>query len=264
MSAGGELVLDVVGVEQRQQRVGLRVEIAGGACGLQQHPDMACATRSPGRCAGSGSRLAADSSAWWVWANGCAPAERHQPLQRRGGGAQRRRAEQERLLAGPLVLVEKHHHQAGPAAESAEHRALADAGGRARSSMVTASAPCSAISRRAASSRSCAIACRITASAGRRPTVRQLGSAHAHTDFNSAGINRTTVRLWSCEDRTWTFERDLDMTDILVLVGSLRAASMNRQIADVAAEVAAAEGIGVTSVRGSGRRALLQRGHGRR
>ena len=42
------------------------------------------------------------------------------------------------------------------------------------------------------------------------------------------------------------------MTDILVLVGSLRAASVNRQIADVAAEVAASEGIGATVYEGLG------------
>ena len=58
------------------------------------------------------------------------PAEGHQSIQRRRIGAQRRRAEQECLLLGLLVLVEQHHHQAGPAAEPAEQRALADAGGR--------------------------------------------------------------------------------------------------------------------------------------
>ena len=42
------------------------------------------------------------------------------------------------------------------------------------------------------------------------------------------------------------------MTDILVLVGSLRAASVNRQIADVAAEVAASEGIGAAVYVGLG------------
>ena len=41
------------------------------------------------------------------------------------------------------------------------------------------------------------------------------------------------------------------MTDILVLVGSLRAASVNRQIAEVAAEVAASEGIGARCTRDS-------------
>ena len=58
------------------------------------------------------------------------PAERHQPIQRRRVGAQRRRPEQKRLLTGSFVLVEQHHHQARPAAEPAEQRALADAGGR--------------------------------------------------------------------------------------------------------------------------------------
>ena len=42
------------------------------------------------------------------------------------------------------------------------------------------------------------------------------------------------------------------MTDILVLVGSLRAASVNRQIAEVAAEVAAADGHRVTVHQGLG------------
>ena len=58
------------------------------------------------------------------------PAERHQPIQRRRVGSQRRRAEQEGLLTGPFILVEQHHHQTGSAAEAAEQRALADAGGR--------------------------------------------------------------------------------------------------------------------------------------
>ncbi len=41
-------------------------------------------------------------------------------------GSEGRGPEQEGFLAGPLVLVEQHHHQPGPAAEPAEHRALAD------------------------------------------------------------------------------------------------------------------------------------------
>ena len=48
LAAVGELVVHVVGVEQRQQRVGLRVEVAGGARGVQQQPDMACAAASAG------------------------------------------------------------------------------------------------------------------------------------------------------------------------------------------------------------------------
>ena len=58
------------------------------------------------------------------------PAEGDQAIQRRCVGAQRRRPEQKCLLTGPFVLVEQHHHQAGPAAEPAEQRAFADAGGR--------------------------------------------------------------------------------------------------------------------------------------
>ena len=57
-------------------------------------------------------------------------AERHQPIHRRRIRPQRRRPEQECLLTGPFVLVEQDHHQAGTAAEPAEQRALADAGGR--------------------------------------------------------------------------------------------------------------------------------------
>ena len=56
--------------------------------------------------------------------------EGQQSLQRRRVRPERRGSEQEGLLAGPLVLVEQHHHQPGPAAEPAEHRALADARGR--------------------------------------------------------------------------------------------------------------------------------------
>jgi len=57
------------------------------------------------------------------------PAERHQSIDRWGIGSQRRRAEQKCLLIGPFVFVEQHHHQGGPAAEPAEQRAFADAGG---------------------------------------------------------------------------------------------------------------------------------------
>ena len=53
-----------------------------------------------------------------------------QPVQRRSTRPQRWRAEHEGLLLGLLVLVEQHDHQAGPAAEPAEQRALADARGR--------------------------------------------------------------------------------------------------------------------------------------
>ena len=53
-----------------------------------------------------------------------------QSVQRRRTRSQRWRPEHEGLLLGRLVLVEQHHHQAGPAAEPAEHRALADTGGR--------------------------------------------------------------------------------------------------------------------------------------
>ena len=55
--------------------------------------------------------------------------ECQQPIQRRRIRTQRRRAEHESLLADPLVLVEQHHHQSGPAAEPAENRSFADAGG---------------------------------------------------------------------------------------------------------------------------------------
>ena len=78
-----------------------------------------------------GSRLASDSSAWWVWTNSQpVSAVREQPVQRWRTRSQRWRAEHERLLFGLLVLVEQHDHQAGAAAEPAEQRALADTGGR--------------------------------------------------------------------------------------------------------------------------------------
>ena len=69
------------------------------------------------------------------------------------------------------------------------------------------------------------------------------------------------VRLWSCEDGHDTSEgtSNADMK-VLVLVGSLRAASVNRQIAELAAEVAAPDGDRRDGVRGAGRRAVLQRG----
>ena len=58
------------------------------------------------------------------------PAVGEQAIQRGRAGAQRGRPEQERLLLGLLVFVEQHDHQPGAAAEPAEQRALADAGGR--------------------------------------------------------------------------------------------------------------------------------------
>ena len=134
------------------------------------------------------------------------PAERDQPLQRRGGGAQRGRPEQERLLGGPLVLVEKHHHQAGPAAEPAEHRALADPGGpgeivhRDRVGATLGDQPAGGVEQQLP------VAGGVTAFGGYR--VRQ-GQFDVHlTDFNSIGINRTMVRL--CRVRMdMDFGRDL-------------------------------------------------------
>ena len=54
------------------------------------------------------------------------------------------------------------------------------------------------------------------------------------------------------------------MTNILVLLGSLRAASLNRQIADLAVELGATEGLGVAVYDGLGRGAAgadRRRGH---
>ena len=48
-AAVGELVMHVVGIEQRQQRVGLRVEVARRSRRVEQQPDMACAAAWPGR-----------------------------------------------------------------------------------------------------------------------------------------------------------------------------------------------------------------------
>lgn len=47
-------------------------------------------------------------------------------------------------------------------------------------------------------------------------------------------------------------EGNLAMTQVLVLVGSLRAASVNRQLADVVTEVAEADGVGATVFDGLG------------
>ena len=48
-AAIGELVVDVVGVEQREQRIGLRIEVTGGVGRGQQHPDMRVHAASPVR-----------------------------------------------------------------------------------------------------------------------------------------------------------------------------------------------------------------------
>ena len=132
LAAFGELVVHVVGVEQREQggrpaRRGRRwcprrpaAPECGVWCSVAGALNRIC-----------GSRLASDSSAWWA-CDELQPvaAVGQQSLQRRRTRAQRRRAEQERLLLDLLVLVEQHDHQPGPAAEPAEQRALADAGGR--------------------------------------------------------------------------------------------------------------------------------------
>ena len=110
----------------------------------------------------------------------------------------------------------------------------------AMSSIVTASAPRSAMSRRAASSSSARLRAASPRSvAERTPAIRPAGRWLTVDHFNSAGINRTAVRFRcariSPEDR-----KEMDMSDIkvLVLLGSLRAASINRQLAELAVETA--------------------------
>ena len=127
LTALGELVVHVVGVQQREQRGGLRVEVAGGARVFQQHRDVAVVQRRRGvephlRVAVGirQQRLMGFDELQPVAAVG------EQSIQRRRARAQRRRAEEEGLLLGLLVLVEQHDHQAGAAAEPAEQRALAD------------------------------------------------------------------------------------------------------------------------------------------
>ena len=127
----GELMVNVVGVEQGQQRVGLRVEVAGGAGRVPAADGHACAAAWPERCSGSADR------GWPTRAvrGGCGrtTASRPNASSRSSGGASgpsgggpNRKAS----WLAPLVLVEQHHHQAGAAAEPAEQRALAHTGGR--------------------------------------------------------------------------------------------------------------------------------------
>ena len=102
-----------------------------------------------------GSRLASESSARWALTNFSRSRPYASSRSRGGapgpsGGGPKRKA----CCWFLLVFVEQHDHQARAAAEPAEQRAFADARGLAMSSVVTASAPRSAIRRRAASSRS--------------------------------------------------------------------------------------------------------------
>ena len=118
-------------------------------------------------------------------------AERQQPFQRRGVGAEGRRAEEERLLAGLLVLVEQDHHQPGPATEPAEHRALADPGGRGdivhrdRVGALFGDEPAGGVEQQRPVAR------------GVAPLLRRAGRHRAGSflHFNPAGIKRTMVRL---------------------------------------------------------------------
>ncbi len=123
--------MHVVGVEQREQGGGLRVEVAGGARVFQQHPDMAVVQHrrrvEPHLRVAVGVR---EQRLMGVHELEPVAAVGQQPFQRRRARTQRWRAEHERLLLGLLVLVEQHDHQPGPAAEPAEQRALADTRGR--------------------------------------------------------------------------------------------------------------------------------------
>ena len=168
-----------------------------------------------------------------------------QPVQRGRTGPQRRRAEHERLLLDDLILVEQHHHQTGAAAEAAEQRALADARGHGDVVGRDASGPRSAIRRRAASRRSARLRAASPRSWGAwsvtGSSLSSRGAACQVTavSFSSAGMNRTAVRL-GCARIEGQPKGTWNMSDIkvLVLVGSLRAASVNRQLAELAIETA--------------------------
>ena len=127
-AALGELVLDVVGVEQGQR---------ASAC-ASRSPVVPAPPAAPVRACGApstgglyrvcGSRPAADSSAWWARTK--RSRSRPKATRRARGGAPGPSGGGPNMNAccwGPLVLVEQYDHQAGPAAEPAEQRALADA-----------------------------------------------------------------------------------------------------------------------------------------
>ena len=131
LAALGELVVHVVGVEEREQSGGLGADVAGGARVLQQHRDVAIVQRrrrvEPHLRVAVGvrqQRLVGFDELQPV------PAVGEESIQGRCARAQRWRSEEECLLLGLLVFVEQHDHQACPAAEPAEQRAFADARGR--------------------------------------------------------------------------------------------------------------------------------------
>src|SRR6185312_10630845 len=97
---------DVVGLEQRQERVGLGVQVSGGSRGSKQQTDMGVVERV--RRVETSFRVAAgvfQQEAVLVDERQPRPAVCQQPFQRRCTWSQWRRAEQERVLEGLLVLV---------------------------------------------------------------------------------------------------------------------------------------------------------------
>ena len=143
---------------------------------------------------------------------------------------------------GLLVLVEQHDHQAGPAAEPAEQRALAHAGGRGdvvgrdRVGAALGDQPAGGLEEQRAVA--CSVAPLRWTGIGYRQIDQPIGDAHLR-NFNSAGTNRTMVRLTRARI-LWNDRREREMSDtkVLVLLGSLRAASINRQLAELAVETA--------------------------
>jgi hypothetical protein len=124
-----DLVFDVVGVQQRQERIRLGVEIACGSRGFEQHANVRVVQRGGGVEAHL--RVAVgirEQRVVRAHEPQPFPAVGEQACQWWGPGAQRGWAEHEGLLFGFLVLVEQDDHQAGPTAEAPEQGALADPG----------------------------------------------------------------------------------------------------------------------------------------
>ena len=216
-----------------------------------------------------GSRPASDSSAWWV----C-----DEPQALRGRRPATAPAAARR---GPAAAARTGTPAAGPsrprrAARSSDRRGCRTAG---------TACPCrrrrpprcrpwsqrrrrvrrSARARRRAAGRGCgrhrrAPVAPLSVTGSREGASRGRPLLH----FNSAGINRTVVRL-ICAKICTDDRRDANMSDIkvLVLVGSLRAASINRQLAELAVGGGAGRGR-AAAVRPAGGAAVLQRGHRQR
>ncbi len=123
----------------------------------------------------------------------------------------------------------------------------------AMSSMVTASAPRSAISRRAASSNSGTVARGVAALLrhGNGQVADRVDGAHKITVASPEQSGPWSGYIMRGCIPTTEGKRIMPDTKVLALVGSLRAASINRQIAELAAEVAP-DGVAVTIFEGLG------------